>query len=179
MRIIGGKFKGRRFQVPIKFKGRPTTDFAKEALFNILNNQIDFENVEVLDLFAGTGALSYEFASRGAKTVTSVEKDGAACAFIRKTFETIGYDGGRVLREDVYRFLASARQKYDHVVADPPYDDVDLADIPKKVQKSGCLKPGGLFILEHGAEYEFSDENGYIESRRYGAVNFTFFTFGE
>lgn len=177
MRIIGGRFKGRRLKVPVRFKGRPTTDFAKEALFNILVNRYDLAGISVLDLFAGTGALGYEFASRGAARITAVERDPVANRFIRDTFTELGVPA-LVLREDVYKFLSSVKGEFDMVVADPPYDDVDLAKIPAKVKASGCLKPGGLHILEHGAEYDFTDQEGYTETRKYGAVNFSFFTFG-
>lgn len=176
MRIIGGRFKGRRLKVPVRFKGRPTTDFAKEALFNILMNRYDLNGISVLDLFAGTGALGYEFASRGAAHITAVERDPAAVRFIRDTYKTLDVPAF-VLREDVYKFLANLNQQYDMVVADPPYDDVDLADVPIKVKASGCLRPGGLHILEHGADYDFTDQVGFLETRRYGAVNFSFFTF--
>ncbi len=178
MRIIGGRFKGRRFRVPVRFKGRPTTDFAKEALFNILANRYELSGIAVLDLFAGTGALGYEFASRGASRITAVERDPVANTFIRETFKALDVPA-LVLREDVYKFLASVKTDFDIVVADPPYDDVDLADIPIKVKASGCLKPGGLHILEHGADYDFTDQEGFVETRSYGAVNFSFFTFGK
>ncbi len=177
MRIIGGKLKGRKFQPSAKFKGRPTTDFAREALFNILTHRVDLSGCRVLDLFAGTGALSYEFASRGASAVTSVEKDFTSCSFIRATMREFGITGSAVVRDDVYRFLTLPQQVYDVVVADPPYDDQHLEQLPKRIKASGCLREGGLFILEHGAEHKFNEEEGFDETRRYGAVHFSFFTF--
>lgn len=177
MRIIGGRYKGRRFQPPAKFKGRPTTDFAKEALFNILAHRIELGGCTVLDLFAGTGALGIEFASRGAVAITAVEKDPVACAFIRQTFAELGLSNGRVVRGDVFRFLTEHTATYDHVVADPPYDDDHVSVLPKKVHEAGVLKPGGYLILEHSADHNFANEPGFVESRRYGAVNFSFFTF--
>lgn len=177
MRIIGGSLKGRKFQPSAKFKGRPTTDFAREALFNILTHRVDLPGCHVLDLFAGTGALTYEFASRGAARVTAVEKDFSSCSFIRSTLKTLGIEGGAVVRDDVYRFLTLPQATYDVVIADPPYDDQHLGQLPQRVKNSGCLSEGGLFILEHGAEHKFSTEDGCDETRRYGAVHFSFFTF--
>jgi 16S rRNA (guanine(966)-N(2))-methyltransferase RsmD len=179
MRIVGGQFKGRRIQPPAKFKGRPTTDFAKEALFNILANRAQIDGAEVLDLFAGTGALGYEFASRGAVSITAVERDPIACGFIRKTYDTLGYRGAVVVRDDVHAFIGKHRRAYDIVVADPPYDDAKLVDLPFKVFNAALLKPQGLFVLEHGADVDLSEKPGFTESRRYGAVNFSFFTFEE
>lgn len=177
MRIIGGTLKGRKFQPPARFKGRPTTDFAREALFNILAHRLDLSGCRVLDLFAGTGALSYEFASRGASSITAVEKGHPSCAFIRSTFKALDIEGATVVRDDVYRFLSLPQKSYDVVIADPPYDDHHLAELPQRVKAAACLSEGGIFILEHGSEHKFSEEDGCDETRRYGAVHFSFFTF--
>lgn len=179
MRIIGGRFKGRRFTPPSNFSGRPTTDFAREALFNILRNRVDLDGCVALDLFAGTGAMSYEFISRGASSVTAVERDPMACRFIKSTFDILEFKKALVLRDDVLKFLERIQGKYDVIIADPPYDLEHLTTLPERIQKQDILNQGGVFVLEHGPEHSFEQHIGFQESRRYGAVRFSFFNFEE
>jgi 16S rRNA (guanine(966)-N(2))-methyltransferase RsmD len=177
MRIIGGKFKGRRFTPPSNFSGRPTTDFAREALFNLLRSRVDLDGCAVLDLFAGTGAMSFEFISRGATSITAVEQEASACRFIKSVFDVLDFKKAFVLRDDVFKFLVRNQGKYDVVVADPPFDLEQVASLPDRIQKAELLNPGGLFVLEHGPEHKFDSHVGFQESRRYGSVHFSFFNF--
>ena len=175
MRIIGGKFKARRIEVPSNITARPTTDFAKEGLFNLLNNRIDFEGIDVLDLFAGTGSISLEFISRGVNNVVSVEKNDLHCTFIRKTCTLLGVDNLLLTRGDVFRFLSSSHMKFDVIFADPPYDLQQLPLLPDLIFRHDLLKPEGLFILEHSAKNNFENHPNFLEHRHYGNVNFSFF----
>ena len=182
MRIIRGKYKHRRIPTPTRFKARPTTDFAKEGLFNILeNNYIDFEEDQptVLDLFAGTGSIGLEFASRGCRQVTSVEKDFHHWQYLRELKQALEASEWKPIHTDVFKFLKQTQEQYDIVFADPPYDLPNLADLPDWVLGSdNCqshLTSNGLFILEHGRNYDFSGHACYIDHRNYGSVNFTFF----
>ena len=175
MRIIGGKYKGRRINPPAGFKARPTTDFAREALLNILTNRLDFEKVTILDLFSGTGSMSYEFASRGAAEVHLVEKDSVHVNGIRKIIREFGFENIRPIHIDVKAYLRTCRTKYDMVFADPPYDLSWLKEIPDMVLNSGVMKQGAFFILEHPRNMSFSDHPGFFEHRHYGGVNFSFF----
>lgn len=176
MRIISGYLKGRRLNPPLNLPVRPTTDMAREGLFNILNNRIDFEATRVLDLFAGTGSVSIEFISRGARHVTSVDESPKCIDFIKKTCTTLEIENLFALRADVFNFLGRSQQSFDLVFADPPYDLKQFDIIPSLVLKS-FVKPGGLFILEHSKEHNFSDNPYFTEQRNYGKVNFSFFTF--
>jgi 16S rRNA (guanine(966)-N(2))-methyltransferase RsmD len=175
LRIIAGKYKGRRITPPSGFKARPTTDFAREGLFNILNNRVDFEEIIVLDLFSGTGSISYEFASRGAREVHLVEKDVKHIAGIRRIIKDVGFTNIRPIHIDVKAYLKTCRIKYDIVFADPPYELSWLKDIPELVTGSGVLKDDGFFILEHPRDMSFSDDKSFFEHRNYGGVNFSFF----
>lgn len=175
MRIIGGKYKGRRITPPSGFKARPTTDFAREGLFNILNNRVDFEEIIVLDLFSGTGSISYEFASRGVREIHLVEKDMKHIAGIRRIIQDIGFTNIRPIHIDVKAYLKTCRVKYDIVFADPPYELGWLKDIPGLVTGSGILKDDGFFILEHPRDMSFADDPTFFEHRNYGGVNFSFF----
>jgi 16S rRNA (guanine966-N2)-methyltransferase len=175
LRIIGGKYRGRRIVPPYGFKARPTTDFARESLFNILNNRIDFEAVSVLDLFAGTGSMSYEFASRGAKEVHLIEKDVKHIAGIKHIINDIGFVNIKPVHIDVRSYLKTCKAKYDVVFADPPYDLPWLKEIPDIVAGSGVIKEDGFFILEHPRDMKFSDHRLFFEHRNYGGVNFSFF----
>lgn len=175
MRIIRGKYGRRRFDVPGNITARPTTDFARENIFNVLENYVDFEGKTALDLFAGTGAVSFEFLSRGCKSVTSVEKAATQYNFIRKVSSVLDCAGHRVVKGDVLRFLASAPGSYDIVFADPPYDMPGFAEIPQKVLESGVIAPGGIFIIEHNKNHDFSALPGFLEHRSYGSVNFSIF----
>jgi len=177
MRVIGGRLKGRRFSPPRHFKGRPTTDFGREGLSNLLRSRLDLEGLEALDLFAGSGAVSFELASRGAVAVTSVEKDSGACRYIQKQAQDFGLEAIRVLRADAFAFLGKAMTQFDLVFADPPYTEPRLPELPELVRSAGLVAGGGLFVLEHGDRSDFSEELGFVEMRKYGHVHFSFFDF--
>ncbi len=175
MRIVGGKYKGRIFSPGKKMSARPTTDIAKEGLFNILENRIDLTNKTVLDLFSGTGSIGYEFISRGAGSATFVEKNPSHAQFIRSVVDSLEIENGRVFKTDVFKFLFKYQGQFDIVFADPPYDLPQFKDVPSAVFEGNVLKPNGLFVLEHPKEYNFSKYPGFKEIRNYGKVNFSFF----
>ena len=175
MRIIGGKYKGRRINPPSNIKARPTTDFAREGLFNVLNNRVDFESIDVLDLFSGTGSVSYEFASRGASAVHLVEKDFNHISGIKKILKELNIRNVKPIHIDVRAYLKACSVKYDIVFADPPYELSWLKELPDLVSQSGILKEDGFFILEHPRDISFSDHKQFYEHRNYGGVNFSFF----
>ena len=175
MRIISGKYKGRRLHPPASLPVRPTTDFAKEGLFNILNRLIDYEEVTVADLFAGTGAVSFEFVSRGALSVTAVDIERHCTEFISRTAAEFGMDGLKAIRANYLVFLKRTPGRFDVIFADPPYDMPGIAQIPALVAGSGVLKEGGLLVLEHSDRYNFPKEPHFLELRKYGRVHFTFF----
>jgi 16S rRNA (guanine966-N2)-methyltransferase len=175
MRIISGKFKGRRISAPTNITARPTTDFAKEGLFNLLNNRIDFENIQVLDLFAGTGGIGIEFVSRGADNVTAIELNDRHCAFIRKICAELKIDNHTLIKTDVFKYLKSTSGKYDLIFADPPYELKQIAEIPDLVFEAHILAVDGLFILEHSSKDNFSKHPNFSDHRAYGNVNFSFF----
>ncbi len=177
MRIIGGKYRGRRIIPPSGFKARPTTDFAREGLFNILNNRIDFETVNVLDLFSGTGSISYEFASRGAASVHLVEKDIKHIAGIRHIIKDMGFENIKPVHIDVMAYLKTCSVKYDMVFADPPYDLSWLKELPDLVMDSDIINENGFFILEHPRGLNFNNHRLFFEHRNYGGVNFSFFKY--
>lgn len=173
MRIIGGKYQGKRFSAPKDITARPTTDFAKEALFNILRNKIDVYDLEVLDLFAGIGGVSFEFASRDC-SVVSVEQNPKCFKHLLKLATDWDADV-QVTRADVFKFLKNRKGKFDLVFADPPYDLTDKAKIHSEVFENGWLNDEGMFILEHSKRESFSDLPFFIEERTYGAVRFSFY----
>lgn len=176
MRVISGIYKRRRFDVPKNFKARPTTDFAKENLFNVLSNRIDFEDrLTALDLFAGTGSISIELVSRGCDKVISVEKDPQHYSFICKVMQEVKTDKCLPIRGDVFKFIDSTREKFDFIFADPPYALANLKNIPDLIFEKGLLKEDGLFILEHGKDHSFEEHPHFVEQRQYGSVNFSFF----
>lgn len=178
MRIIRGKYGRRRFDVPTNITARPTTDFARENIFNVLENMVDFEEdaPRALDLFAGTGAVSFELLSRGCSSVTSVEKASTQAAFIRKVARELKAENEHhLVKGDVFRFLATARGSYDIIFADPPYDLPEFDQVPAKVLSSDLLLPGGLFILEHSAKRDYSSLPWFAGHRAYGSVNFSIF----
>lgn len=177
MRIIRGKYGRRRFNVPTNITARPTTDFAKENIFNVLENIIDFEEEqpEALDLFAGTGAISFELLSRGCRAVTSVEKAATQAGFIRKVAKELGADNHTLVRGDALRFIETGAHPYDIVFADPPYNLPGFGEIPAKVLASKLLHPGSIFIIEHSKAYDFSTLPHFLEHRAYGSVNFSIF----
>jgi len=177
MRIIGGKFRGRRFDPPAKnWPTRPTTDFAREGLFNILSNHFDFENMKVLDLFGGAGSHSYEFLSRGCCDVTYVDKFPACVAFVRKTAEALGIEGCiRIIKGDVFKFIGRAAEKYDYIFADPPYALPTIDTIPALIFQHQLLKPGGWLVLEHNPKHSFQGQPHFAQARNYGKTIFSFF----
>ncbi len=175
MRIITGEYKGRHFDIPRTFKARPTTDFAKENIFNVLQGYIDFEDATALDLFAGTGSISLELVSRGCKQVVSVEADRDHANFIRQCFKKLNEERDILVRGDVFRFLKSCHQKFDFIFADPPYALEDLAKIPDLVLNGELLNKDGIFVFEHGKNHDFSAHPRFLEHRSYGSVNFSLF----
>ncbi|MDE6648964.1 MAG: RsmD family RNA methyltransferase [Muribaculaceae bacterium] len=179
MRIIRGKYGKRRFDVPHNITARPTTDFAKENIFNVIDNLEEIEGETVLDLFAGTGAISLEFLSRGACNVTAVEMAATQANFIRTVKDKLGDDALRVIRGDVFKFLATAKKPYDIVFADPPYDHPRFAEIPEIIMSSAVVKPGTLVIIEHNDKHDFTSLPGFDQHRTYGSVNFSIFRMPE
>ncbi len=175
MRIITGIYKGRHFDIPRSFKARPTTDFAKENIFNVLNGYMDFDGAVALDLFSGTGSISLELLSRGCQQVVSVEADRDHYAFIRQCLQKLNDDRCIAVRGDVFRFLKSCHQQFDLVFADPPYALKELPSIPSLVFERGLLKPEGIFVFEHGKDHNFADHPHFVEHRSYGSVNFSIF----
>lgn len=175
MRIVGGKYRGRIFNPDKRFTARPTTDLAKESLFNILANRYDFTGMNILDLFSGTGSIGYEFASREASEVTLVDKDHHHVRFIKKTIDQLGAENVRVIQDDVFRFLKNCPFSFDIIFADPPYEFPFLGKIPEAVFASGVLRDKGLFILEHSRSHDFSKSPHFSELRKYGKVQFSFF----
>lgn len=161
--------------MPRNITARPTTDFARENIFNVLENLVDFEGARALDLFAGTGAISFEFLSRGCQQVTSVEKAATQHQFIQKVSKELGADNHRVIRGDALKYLTSRLQPFDIVFADPPYDMEGFAQVPERVLASGIIAPGGIFIIEHSAKHDFSALPGFFDHRAYGSVNFSLF----
>ena len=175
MRIISGIYKSRRFAVPKNFKARPTTDFAKENIFNVVANLIDLDDCEALDLFAGTGSISFELISRGCKQVICVEKDFAHYSFIKKVQKELKTEALIPLKGNVFNFLENCKQQFDFIFADPPYVLKELGEIPKIILEKNLMKDGGIFIMEHPKEYVFSNLPYFDQQRIYGAVNFSVF----
>ena len=188
MRIITGKYKGRHFEVPRSFQARPTTDFAKENLFNVLQGYIDFsEAPTALDLFSGTGSITLELVSRGCGRVISVELDARHHRLIKQFLDKLQDEAAVPVRGDAFQFVAKCREQFDFIFADPPYTLKELPIIPDLIfgtavansspftLHSSLLKPGGLFVLEHGKSNDFSQHPRFVEHRSYGSVNFSFF----
>lgn len=182
MRIITGKYKGRHFEIPRSFKARPTTDFAKENIFNVLTQYADLEDATALDLFSGTGSISLELLSRGCQQVISVEKDRDhhrfICECLKKLSSSLSGRSGEVvipLRADVFRFIKSCHTQFDIIFADPPYALKELPTIPDLILEKGLLKEGGIFVFEHGKNHDFSEHPHFMEHRSYGSVNFSLF----
>ena len=176
MRVISGIYKHRRWDVPRTFSARPTTDFAKESLFNILANRMDLEGATALDLFSGTGSISIELVSRGCAHVVSVENNPAHHSFICKVMETVKTDKCIPVKGDVFKYIASCNTQFDFIFADPPYALEQLPEIPDMVLNSGILAEDGVFVFEHGHKNDFSSHPRFLEHRSYGSVNFTLFT---
>ena len=181
MRIITGKYKGRHFDIPRTFKARPTTDFAKENIFNVLVQYIDFEEATALDLFSGTGSITLELLSRGCSQVVSVELDRDHHRFIQECLKKLTANTQEPtanclpIRGDVFRFVKSCKQQFDFIFADPPYALKELATIPDLIFEKGLLKDDGIFVLEHGKDYDFQQHPHFVEHRQYGSVNFSIF----
>ena len=176
MRIITGIYKGRHFDIPRSFKARPTTDFAKENIFNVLTGYLDFEGATALDLFSGTGSITLELLSRGCAQVISVEMDRDHHRFIQQCLQKLSPQTPVTpLRADAFRFIKSCKQQFDFIFADPPYALKELPTIPSLIFEKGLLKPEGIFVFEHGKDHDFSDDPHFVEHRSYGSVNFSLF----
>jgi 16S rRNA (guanine(966)-N(2))-methyltransferase RsmD len=176
MRIIGGKLKGIRFEPPKNIPTRPTTDFAKEGLFNIINNSFNFDNIKVLDLFGGTGSLSYEFASRGCTDITTVEIFPKCADFIRKTVVQHKLTAIKVVQANVFSFIESNSQQFDVIFAGPPYPLENLATLPDLVFQHKMVEGDGWFILEHNPNHNFESHANFLKYKNYGTTIFSIFT---
>lgn len=177
MRIISGKFRGRRFHPPTSLPVRPTTDRAKEGLFNILQSRWDPEGMKVLDLFAGTGSISLEFISRGAAEVVAVDLNSGCIAFIKRTAEELKIDNLRALTANAYSFLERSEQSWDIIFADPPYADLTIEDLHKLVFTRSLLHYDGVLVIEHDRSVDFSQKTYYQDTRKYSKVHFSFFEY--
>jgi 16S rRNA (guanine966-N2)-methyltransferase len=175
MRIIGGSLKGLRLNPPKNLPVRPTTDLAKEALFNILQNQIEFDNIRVLDLFCGTGNISYEFASRGASQVISVDRSIHCLNYIKDTARQHGLAQIKTFKADIFKYLELETEQYDLIFADPPYDLNQIPEIPKIIFGKNLLTSDGLLIVEHQSMQNLSNHPAFNEQRKYGHSSFSFF----
>lgn len=161
--------------MPSNISARPTTDFARENIFNVLENIVDFEGLDALDLFAGTGAISFEFLSRECRHVTAVEKAATQQRFIAKVAGELGVDNFTLVRGDVLRYISAAPRAFDLIFADPPYDMEGFAEIPGKILSSALVKEGTVVVVEHSKKHDFSALPGFKEHRAYGSVNFSIF----
>jgi len=175
MRIISGTHKSRQFHIPDNLGIRPTTDFAKEALFNILQNRIDFEGMKALDLFGGSGSMSYEFASRGCSEIISIEKNPKCGNFIKKTAQEFNFSNIKVIILDVFKFVSLCSESFDLIFADPPFKLENIERIPALVFEKNILKENGTLIVEHPVDVNFSSIKQLQETRSYGTVNFSIF----
>ena len=175
MRIISGKYRGKVIRPPKNFRARPTTDFAKEGLFNILINSFDFTELKVLDLFSGTGSIGLEFASRETDFVEMVEKNHMHYDFINKTIQNMQINNARVIKTDAFTYIDHIKQSFDIIFADPPYDMEKAETLPEIILSSEILKPGGWFIFEHSKNLEYSNHPDCFDQRAYGSVHFSFF----
>jgi len=176
MRIISGKYGRRRFEVPTSFKARPTTDFARENIFNVIGNLLDWEGLDALDLFAGTGSISFELLSRGCRQVTAVEKERLHASFITKVAKELKTEDLILIRGDVFRYIHSVPKKgFDFIFADPPYKLKELPEIPSLILERDLLRSGGMLVMEHPKEYDFSSLPYFNQRRVYGSVNFSIF----
>ena len=175
MRIISGTYGGRRLMPPKNITARPTTDFAKESLFNLLTNRMDFDGVDMLDMFAGTGGIGLEFVSRGAREVTAVEMAHTQQNFIISTCKQLGITNLRVVRGDVFKYIAACHLQFDFIFADPPYALPALPTLPDLIFNANLLKENGIFVLEHSKSNDFTTHSHFVECRTYGSVNFSFF----
>lgn len=175
MRIISGKYRGKRLVAPKNLPARPTTDFAKEALFNILRNRLDLDEVDVLDLFCGTGNISYEFASRDTKSILAVDKNYGCIKFVQETADALKMDQLNALKSDAFTFIEKCHVKFDLIFADPPYDLPGKTKLIDGIFDHQLLKEDGFFILEHSNYENFSEHPLFVETKKYSSVNFSFF----
>ena len=175
MRIIGGELGGRKFTPPARMPARPTTDIAKEGLFNTLQNRISFDGLKTLDIFGGTGSISYELASRGASDLTIVERDRNLVQFIRKHARDFALDNLKVFQSDVFKFLENCREQYDFIFAGPPYALTEIDSIPKIIHDKALLRPEGLFVLEHTPRNNYEQYPEFLLKKNYGTTLFSFF----
>jgi 16S rRNA (guanine(966)-N(2))-methyltransferase RsmD len=175
MRIISGKFRSRRINAPANLPIRPTTDFAKEGLFNVINNFIDFTEVSVLDLFSGTGSITYEFLSRGCKEATTVEMNPKCIEFMHKTKELLKLDNLYIVKGDAFAYLNHCHKTFDVIFADPPYEMEKINELPDLIIEKKILHSGGWLIVEHSADNNFAEHPRFFEHRNYGKVNFSIF----
>lgn len=176
MRIVAGRFKGKRIQPPKEIVARPTTDFAKEALFNILQHSIPLEGIRVLDLFAGAGGISLEFLSRGAEEVISVEQDGVLYKHLQRTGHELGLANWHLVMADVFHYLDTARGPFDVVFADPPFHMPGTERLPDLVRQAGLLAPDGLLVIEHAKQLDLGSDPWFDVCRKYSNIHFSFFT---
>lgn len=175
MRIIGGRLKGLRLHPPSRLPVRPTTDLAKEALFNILHNRLDFDGLNVLDLFAGTGNITFELASRGARAVLAVDKHFRCVQYIRDTAKEMQEPGIQVVKQDVFKFIETSRDSFDFIFADPPYDLPSLPQLPEMIIRKRLLTRGGLLVIEHPSTRQLPAHDSFVETRKYGYSSFSFY----
>lgn len=175
MRIIGGTKRGIIIHAPQNLPVRPTTDRSKESLFNILENRYDWDGLKALDLFTGTGNISYEFASRGVSEITSVDKDFSCVKFVKETAVKLDFKQIQVRKQDVFTFLKNDTVSYDLIFADPPYALDRIVDLSSLVFEKKLLKSNGLLIIEHGSNLDLSIQRGFFEDRKYGQSTFSFF----
>jgi 16S rRNA (guanine(966)-N(2))-methyltransferase RsmD len=180
MRIIGGTHKRRQLHPPKNLPVRPTTDMAKEALFNILNQWIDWEDKTALDLFSGTGSIAFELVSRGCSKVTAVDKDRFCVQWLKNGSRQLEMNNLHVMQADVFRMLKHASgRSYDFIFADPPYALERFDELPGLVFENSLLKPEGWLVIEHPVTVDFSTEKYFVRHRKYGKVNFSFFQYTE
>lgn len=176
MRIIGGEHGGRKFNPPSNMPyTRPTTDIAKEGLFNVLQHNLDFEELKTLDLFGGTGSISYELASRGVPDLTIVEKDTAMYEFIKKTAAALRLENFRIIKMDVFKFMQQCTDRFDFIFAGPPYALANIDDLPRLVFEKQLLKKGGWFVLEHTPRNDYKTYPFFKTERNYGTTVFSTF----
>ena len=175
MRIVGGKFRGRVITPPRNLRARPTTDFAKENLFNVLNNLVDIEGADVLDLFSGTGSISYEFVSRGAASVTCVEVHGVHHNYLQQTLDAFAMANVYAQRANAFLYLKSVAKQFDIIFSDAPYDLEGSEEVIPLVLEQGLLREGGLLIFEHSKQKSFEGHPNLLQTRSYGSVQFSFF----
>lgn len=176
MRIVGGEFSGRRFSPPTNIPARPTTDVAKEGLFNTLENLLDFEDIKTCDIFGGTGSISYELASRGASDLTLIERDATSILFIKKTAQALGIlDKMSIIKGDVFRFMKQSTDSYHFIFAGPPYALENIDDLPLLVFEKNMLLPEGIFVLEHTPRNDYQHHPHFLRMKNYGTTVFSFF----